>query len=229
VDKIELNLYYNVESIQIQEDIHIELCDYDNQSNGFVNRHAARIRETIDLYCAKRKTIREIADILNISKSQVHKDLTTYKGEVLQGIQRDVKQNKLALGLLFDLTAQVDNRIRLLWQKYEYLDKSLQVLGASLEKAHIRLQNNPNARLKMNVLKETARETRIIINTQFNILIQLRGETQQLLNIYDRFGLTSIDAMGLSTGGEGYLQEKIKEIKENYYRLNTNNQRRNSG
>lgn len=116
MDKIELNLYYNVESIQIQEDIHIELCDYDNQSNGFVNRHAARIRETIDLYCAKRKTIREIADILNISKSQVHKDLTTYKGEVLQGIQRDVKQNKLALGLLFDLTAQVDNRIRLLWQ-----------------------------------------------------------------------------------------------------------------
>lgn len=83
-----------------------------------------------------------------------------------------------------------------------------------MEKAHIRLQNNPNARLKMNVLKETARETRIIINTQFNILIQLRGETQQLLNIYDRFGLTSIDAMGLSTGGEGYLQEKIKEIKE---------------
>ncbi|MCX5695976.1 MAG: sporulation transcriptional regulator SpoIIID [Candidatus Omnitrophica bacterium] len=188
--------------------------DFNTHLNGIAKRRVVRIKEEITLYFAKRDSIREIAEKLGISKSQVHKDLSSYKQELLQGIKQDIRLNKLALGLLVDLTAQVDTRIRLLWHKYDYLNRSLQILGAILERTYIRLQKNPNARIKTEALKEASRETCAIIDIQCDILIQLRCEAQQLLNIYDKFGLTSADTTKLLLAEGVDIDVKVKEARE---------------
>ena len=188
--------------------------DFNAHLNGIVKKRVVRIKEEITLYFSKRDSIREIAEKLGISKSQVHKDLSNYKQELLQGIKQDIRLNKLPLGLLVDLTAQVDTRIRLLWHKYDYLNRSLQILGAILERTYIRLQKNPNARIKTGALKEASRETCAIIDIQCDILVQLRCEAQQLLNLYDKFGLTSADTTKLLLTEGVDIDIKIKEARE---------------
>lgn len=200
--------------ITIPIDFALSEDDFSAHLNGIAKRRVVRIKEEITLYFAKRDSIREIAEKLGISKSQVHKDLSNYKQELLQGVKQDIRLNKLALGLLVDLTAQVDTRIRILWHKYDYLNRSLQILGALLERTYIRLQKNPNARIKTEALKETSRETCAIIDIQCDILVQLRCEAQQLLNIYDKFGLTSADTMKLILADGIDIDIKIKETRE---------------
>jgi len=207
--------------VQFQPEIFIDLefdlteDEYNQQVNAFLNLRSARIQQEVKLHFAERKSCREIESIVKISKSQVHKDIVAYRNEFLKSIKQDISFNKSALGLLVELTAQVENRIRLLVGKYDDLEISLQVLGVPIERAYNRLKKNPNVQIgNANRLKEIAREKRAIIESQRNILSQLKGETQQLLNIYDSFGLTSPEAINLVNTGETYLQEKIKEIEQ---------------
>ena len=186
------------------------------QYEALYNWRSTRVRQEVTLYYSQRKSIRQIAVICKIGKSQVHNDIAGYRNEVLKDIKRDVVANKSALGLLVDLITQIDDRSRLLWDKYSDLQRSLDLLSIPLDRAHNRIQENPNARIKnISALKEVAREKRVIIDAQKNILAQLRAETGQCLDVYNAFGLSTTEAIGLvdTSEGEGRLQKKITMLE----------------
>ena len=186
------------------------------QYEALYNWRSTRVRQEVTLYYSQRKSIRKIAVICKVSKSQFHNDIAGYRNEVLKDIKRDVAANKSALGLLVDLITQIDDRSRLLWDKYSDLQRSLDLLSIPLDRAHNRIQENPNARIKnISALKEVAREKRVIIDAQKNILAQLRAETGQCLDVYNAFGLSTIEAIGLidTSEGEGRLQKKITMLE----------------
>jgi len=199
MDKIGLRWYRDAEGIHINVEIQPEITvssefnlsdtEYAQQLDTFVNWRTTRIQQAAKLYFADKRTVREIAGVLKISKSQVHKDIVGYRSEILRGIKQEVDPNGSAFGLIVESLTQVGNRIRLLSDNYDDLQNSLKILGIPLERAANRLKANPKARItNVNTLKEIIRERRNVMETQKNIISQLRAETQQLLNIYEAFG-----------------------------------------
>jgi len=206
--------------VEIQPEITVPLefnlsdTEYARQIDILVNWRTTRIQRAAKLYFADKRTVREIAEVLKISKSQVHNDIAGYRNEVLKSIKQEVGPNGSAFGLIVELLTQVENRIRLLSDNYDDLQNSLKILGIPLERIANRLKANPKARItNANVLKEIVRERRILMEAQKNILAQLRAETQQLLNIYEAFGLANREVLGLVNIGENDLQQRIEEVK----------------
>ncbi|MCK9614984.1 MAG: hypothetical protein M0R48_05715 [Candidatus Omnitrophica bacterium] len=200
--------------INILVEFNLTENEYNQQIGMLLNWRITRIEQEAKLHFAEKKPFRVIADIVGVSKSQVCNDIADYRRTILKSIGQDIQANGSALGLLVELTVQVASRIQLYWDKYNELQRSSQVLGILLDRTYNRLQKNPNARVtNASTLKDIARERRAIAESQKNTLAQLRAETQQLLNIYEAFGLTSIEALSLVNTGEGYLQQKIDEVK----------------
>jgi len=199
--------------IHIDIDFNLTTDEYDNYIMMIQDRRASRVQRAVSLYFAEKKTLREIAKIVGVSKSQVHKDLRGYRKKFLSSIKLDLDLHQRAFGLLVELTEQVDNRIRILWSKYQELEECSRVLDTGIRRAYSRLEQNPRARMRnIDALREEAREKRIIIDSQRNILSQLRIETQQALNIYNMFGLCSKEAADLANKGESYIQKQIEDV-----------------
>jgi hypothetical protein len=94
------------------------------------------------------------------------------------------------MSLMIDLEAQTAERLKVFWEKYEYLEQFLRLLSPTLKRTHQRLSKNPNGPIrKRESLAQESRECRALIETQKSLLAQIRNETQQLLNIYGGFGL----------------------------------------
>ena len=205
--------YVNVEFNLTEE-------EYQYQLRLLEDSRSVRIEQEIRLHYAEMKTLREIADIVKISKSQVHKDLIEYRKTALKARKLDVDKNGRAAGLLIELEAQTNNRIRLLYQKYDEMEMVVQVLRIGIKRTYERVKKNPNARIRdYDKIKSDAREIRIHIETQRNIMSQLRSETQQLLNINNTFGLCGQDASSfVSTAGNRY-DEIIQEVQEYLMKL----------
>ncbi|MCK9573043.1 MAG: sporulation transcriptional regulator SpoIIID [Candidatus Omnitrophica bacterium] len=224
MDNFETRWHRDAEGIHIDVEIQPEITvplefnlsdtEYARQIDILVNWRTTRIQRAAKLYFADKRTVREIAEVLKISKSQVHNDIAGYRNEVLKSIKQEVGPNGSAFGLIVELLTQVENRIRLLSDNYDDLQNSLKILGIPLERIANRLKANPKARItNANVLKEIVRERRILMEAQKNILAQLRAETQQLLNIYEAFGLANREVLGLVNIGENDLQQRIEEVK----------------
>jgi len=92
---------------------------------------------------------------------------------------------------MIDLETQTSERIKILWEKFEHLEQFLRLLSPTLKRIQQRLSGNPDSLIrKSNNLAQESRECRALIESQKNLLAQMRNETQQLLNIYGGFGLS---------------------------------------
>lgn len=203
-----------IKGIHIDVEIPLTDAEYDYQVELFEQTRSERIRKEVHLYFSVRKTIREIAGIIGISKSQVHKDLRRYRDDILRGVKDDIRINSRTLTTLVELTEQAYARMRVLYAKYDELDECVQVLRVGIRRDADRLRCNSNYRIREQDKKIIqARELRILIDSQSNILSKLRCESQQLLSIYETFGLCSPDATALIQTGTGYVEEKIANIK----------------
>ncbi len=200
--------------IHIDVDFNMTEQEYADLMDHIEGRRVSRIKQVVHLYYSARKTIREIADIVKVSKSQVHKDIVGFRNEFLSTVKHDLAINKKALGLLVELFVQTDSRIRALQEQYEQLGQCLQVLGTGIRRVSNRLTANPAARISREAtLREEAKEIRVLIQEQRAILAQLRNETHELLAICSAFGLTGPEALTFTSGDDNFVQQKIAEVK----------------
>jgi len=212
VDKVDRN-----RPIPIVVEIPLTDAEYQYQVELFERTRSERIREEVRLHFSLRKSMREIAKIKGVSKSQVCKDLRQYRDSAINSLRNDIRKTLTAF---VELTEQVYTRMRVLNAKYEELDECIQVIRAGIRRDAERLRKNPAYRVREQDKRiAQAREIRILVDSQSNIISRLRSESQQLLDIYQAFGLCVQAPAGLTNIEEGYLGEKLAEIKELSKRL----------
>ena len=166
-----------------------------------------RVERVAKLYYYERKTIREIATLEGISKSQIHNDLKRFIQDASRIIRADVKFNKRALGLLAGLQTQANERIKILLQEHQRLGGYLEILGEAVRSGLM------NPEVNAQNLNEPLREVRLLIDGRNRILCQLRNEGLGLLQVYSVFGLCGTESTDLLVGGEGEIKSRIEEVK----------------
>ena len=163
--------------VQFENAIHIDLqVDMtDEEAKTLYQRledqRTSRIQRTVRLYFGHRKTLREIATELGISKSQVFKDLQGFKQESIMRHKHELLKNHSPMSLMIDLETQTNERMRVLWEKFEHLEQFLRLLSPTLKRTQQRLSENPVSPIrKSNNLSQESRECRAIIESQKNLL-----------------------------------------------------------
>lgn len=214
-----------LDTVGLEEAVALQLLPSEAEVLEQADRIESRIRRVVNLYFAERKTIRQIADIVQASKSQVGLDITAYKQKFARQLKRDLSVYRHTASALIGLVTQCEYRIRILIDKNEQLERYIQVFSVGINRAHKRITANPNARIyNRAIIKDEARESVEFINAQRAVLSELRRETEQLLSIYNAFGLCRPDdlntALQVKDAGsfieelKSYLHQVIDVVKD---------------
>lgn len=200
--------------IEVDVEFPISEREYGCHIDSFLELRAKRIQKELGYYFAERKPIREVARIVGVSKSQVFNDISSYRKRIVGEIKDDVRSNRVAIKFLVELIAQVNRRIEMLFDQYYYFADCITLEKIPVAKAAQRIRQNPQARIRnRDEIRESSRSVRVFMDSQRNIVAQLRAETQQLLDIYSSFGLCSGDAFAEILKDDLNFEKKIEQFR----------------
>lgn len=169
-------------------------------------------------YFTMRVGIKEIADTLGISKSQVYSDIKSYRQEVLKAIKKDLRQNKKILGHMVDLMNQLDNQTRTIWDKYSQIEADVRVYRRILQTAEEQITKGG----KIDNLRQVNEAMRTIFSMhdrQQQYLYLLKEQTKAMLIVWREFGLTGEDALKLVLSGGIDIDAKVMEVRQTIVKL----------
>jgi len=179
------------------------------------DKHEQRKNQIAKYYFVLQYSVREIAKFFEISPSMVHLDIQAYRRDVVSRIKKDLRANKKVLNHMVDLMIQTEHRIRTAWEEYQTLDNHARMLNRLIQEENERRRQNPD--YKGSSLSELADTVKVLMQTsdkKATFLFVLNKETQMMLNIFDKFGLTGEEAMKLVVSGGIDIELKIREMRE---------------
>jgi len=161
------------------------------------------------LFFAMGFSVREISKHYNISKTTIYDSISVYKKQVVDEIKGDLRKNKKVLGHMVQLMNQTDHQIRELWKKYNEMEANSGVIRRALNAAEEGQQQQRSLR---NVVS-AAKASMAIHDRQMACLDLLGKKTKQMLEIWEKFGLTGDEAIKIILSGGIDVDVKIQEIR----------------
>lgn len=190
---------------RMSSDLPLTSDKHENLLESWADEAEAR-KEQVLRYCLiEKKSVREAAEQLGISKSQVYRNLQGYRQEYLKCVRKDLRRNRRILDHMVGLMVQVDARTGELWDHYEVLTQDVILLKNELMASTASAGSGEARSIRKLILGAKSR--------QLTILSLLRQETRTMLQIWYRFGLCGNDAMQVLLTDGVDVEQKIQEIK----------------
>jgi len=171
-------------------------------------------------YFAMRYSATEISKILGISDVAVCNHVKRIKQILVGKIKRDLRVNKKILGHMAELMMQINERVKIMWDKYYQLEEDAVLLRRSVRDISETLRSDPLVAL------DAARSINGMMAKVFGIhkeqqayLNLLRQETTQLLQVWEKFGLTGEDAVNVIMSGSVNIDVTIEQQRLNIVRM----------
>lgn len=204
--------------VNVVVDIPINPKEYAVIVDSVVGDNDLRRQAIINYYFGRKYTMAEIAKHFKISKTLVHDIVHDSKSMMLKELKKDLRSNKKVLGILVELLAAHDQRIRENWHRYADLQEDSLALrqALELEKTYIngmrsRRQEVPTERLAK--YAENLKALNYLHTTRQGYLSNLKDESKAIADLLDKFGLCGKEAMEIAISGSIDVDVKIKEIR----------------
>jgi len=169
------------------------------------------MNQIVHLHYTEHKSFRSIAKQMGIHKTQVERYLNRFKKEHFDVLVRDFRTHKRLFEKMVELLIQSQHRRQELWRQYENITKEYEVIFKRVINCRELIMNDKLSQL---VDDRMFNLTLKMITKRTQILNMLRRESQAVVGIYWRYGLTGKDASKVIMPNGIDIEEAIEQVKE---------------
>jgi len=167
-------------------------------------------------YFAMKYNTQKIAKMLGIAQPNIAAEVNKIKRALIGRIQRDITTHNKVLGHMVELMMQVEERVKVCWKKYYDLDDDCEVIRKVMREYS---NQAPAEAIVLTRIEQLAGKLLSVHGHQQTYLNLLRQETKQMLEIWERFGLTGEEAVKVVMSGNIDVNVRVEEIRINIVRM----------
>lgn len=180
-----------------------------------VNKIEQRHRIVARNYFILKRTITEIAAGLQLSTTQISRDLANIKLDLIKSVKKDLRANKKLLGHMVGMMYELIHQSRVMWSKHDELDADVRDFRAMMVEARQNMQTNPERfNSSLSRVLEIEKTILQIHDRMQSYQSLLRQTSRQLLELWEKFGLCGDEAIKVIFSGGVDVDAKIIEIKQ---------------
>jgi hypothetical protein len=175
---------------------------------GLILDKSEQRRQQIARYFFMMKyTIRQIADSLQISPSQVYKSIEESKDDMVKNIRKDLRANKKLLSHMVGIIYNLEQQHGLMMVKYgEVQNDVVETRKLLVEAQRGGLENLKKIGTIQRMLNE-------LYSLQKSYLDAIRAILKQMVDTWQVFGLTGDEAIKLVVSGGLEVDIKVEQMK----------------
>jgi len=173
------------------------------------------------LHFAMNYTMQEVADVLQLSKTQIFREVEQIRRKIKRNIRKDLRENKRVMNYLVDVLEANRVRQREIWKMYANLQADSIGIRRIIEDANNRRRENRGIfdRRTLQELSGAAKSLVMITDSLRELMKESRMEESHMVQTLDRFGLTGNDAMELIVSGGIDVDVRVQELRTMVFKV----------